>query len=212
MFPCGSVHFRPKGPSQATPWVYHEWMQALEGRHKASACRTSLNRTPTLLKTMDTNTDTDMTRTHDTPAAERLPTPAEWRTLRRIKTAARVSIGLVWVWEGLVPKMLFPNVVQYEMVHRSGWWLGSPEQTLWWLGAAMVVAGAAIMSGVMERTAAAISTLAVLVLMVLVIGNHPEALHDPFGGLVKDVCLFTCAALVWWWPRGERRAATPAAP
>lgn len=121
----------------------------------------------------------------------------EWRTLYGLKVAARLSIGLVWVWEGLVPKMLFPNAAQHEMVHRSGWWVGSPEQTLWWLGAAMVVAGLAIMSGILERAAALISTLAVLVLMVLVIGNHPEALRDPFGGLVKDGCLFVCAALVW---------------
>ncbi len=157
---------------------------------------------------MNTSTHThSMTMTHTpeiTPARlhdSTLPTPGEWRALRRIKTAARVSIGLVWVWEGLVPKMLYPDSTQYEMVHRSGWWWGSPQQTLWWLGAAMVVAGLAIMSGIWERAAALISTLAVLVLMVLVIGNHPEALRDPFGGLVKDACLFTCAALVWWWPR-----------
>ena len=133
--------------------------------------------------------------------ADPLPTPAQWRVLKHVKTAARLSIGLVWVWEGLMPKILHPNAAQFEMVRRSGWWWGSPEETLWWLGAAMVVAGLAIMSGIWERAAALISTLAVLVLMVLVIGNHPEALHDPFGGLVKDGCLFTCAALVWWWPR-----------
>lgn len=140
----------------------------------------------------------------DTSAATPHLTVGEWKTLHRIKTAARLSIGLVWVWEGLMPKMLFPNATQFEMVRRSGCWLGTPEDTLWWLGAAMVVAGLAIMSGIWERAAALVSTLAVLVLMVLVIGTNPEALHDPFGGLVKDACLFTCAALVWWWPRGNK--------
>jgi hypothetical protein len=31
-----------------------------------------------------------------------------------------------------------------------------------------------------------------------VIGTNPGALHDPYGGLVKDACLVTCSALVWY--------------
>lgn len=136
------------------------------------------------------------------PRMEMVPIdPGDFHRLLWIKNFARISIGLVWVWEGLMPKILYPSATQFEMVRRSGWWWGSPEQTLYWLGVAMIVAGFGIMSGIWERAAALISTLAVLVLMVLVITSNPEALHDPFGGLVKDACLFTCAALVWWWPR-----------
>ena len=124
-----------------------------------------------------------------------------FRRLTHVKTAARLSIGFVWLWEGLMPKMLFPSATQYEMVRRCGWWWGSPEQTVWWLGLAMVLAGLAIMSGIWERLAVAVATISVLVLMVLVIGTNPEALHDPFGGLAKDACLFVCAAIVWWWPK-----------
>jgi uncharacterized membrane protein YphA (DoxX/SURF4 family) len=129
------------------------------------------------------------------------PPPGALQTLSRIKTAARLSLGFVWVWEGLVPKILFPSQAQSEMVRQSGWWIGSPEQTLFWLGAAMILAGLAIMSGLWEKLAAAVATIAVLILMVLVIGTNPAALHDPYGGLAKDACLFVCAALVWWWPK-----------
>lgn len=145
-----------------------------------------------------------MTTSHDATNNEVTPSTNEWRTLGRIKTAARLSLGLVWVWEGLMPKVLFPSAMDVEMVRRSGWWVGSPEDTLFWLGCAMIPAGLAIMSGLWERAAALVSTLSVLVLMVLVISTNPAALHDPFGGLVKDACLFTCAALVWWWPRDRR--------
>jgi uncharacterized membrane protein YphA (DoxX/SURF4 family) len=136
----------------------------------------------------------------DTFTAAEWPT-TELRSLARIKTAARLSLGFVWVWEGLMPKMLFPSAAQFEMVRQSGWWIGSPEQTLFWLGALMIGAGLAIMSGLWEKLAVAVATLSVLVLMVLVIATNPAALYDPFGGLAKDACLFVCAAMVWWWPK-----------
>lgn len=47
-------------------------------------------------------------------------TAHETQTLNRLKTAARVSIGLVWIYEGLVPKIFFPNALQHDMVARSG--------------------------------------------------------------------------------------------
>ena len=56
------------------------------------------------------------------------------------------------------------------------------------------------MSGIRERLAGLVSAVSVLVLMGLVIGMNPAALHDPFGGLVKDACLFVCAAFVWYFP------------
>lgn len=118
--------------------------------------------------------------------------------LHRLKLAARFSVGLVWFWEGLMPKVLYPSAVQLCMVQRSGWWWGSPQATLHWLGIAMMVAGLILISGWLEKPAQVVATVSVLVLMVLVIGTNPEALHDPYGGLVKDACLFTCSALVWY--------------
>jgi uncharacterized membrane protein YphA (DoxX/SURF4 family) len=149
-----------------------------------------------------------MSATHAESAADGSKlrfSPGEWKTLTRVKTAARLSLGLVWLWEGLLPKVLYPSGLQIEMVRASGWWWGSPEQTLYWLGWAMVLAGLAVMSGIWERAAALVASVSVLVLMVLVIATNPAAIHDPFGGLVKDACLFTCAALVWWWPREANR-------
>ncbi len=117
--------------------------------------------------------------------------------LHFLKVAARCAVAFVWLYEGLVPKILFPSAMQVDMVRHSGWWWGSPEVTVQWLGIAMVVAALILMSGWLEKLAQLVATVSVLVLMVLVIRNHPEALHDPFGGLAKDACLFTCSAVVW---------------
>ena len=117
--------------------------------------------------------------------------------LHALKLAARFSVGFVWIYEGLVPKILRSSAQQVCMVQTSGWWWGSPEATLHWLGVAMIVAGLILMSGWLEKLAQVVATLSVLVLMVLVATSYPPALYDPFGGLAKDACLFTCSAVVW---------------
>ena len=120
--------------------------------------------------------------------------------LHALKIAARCSVGFVWFWEGLMPKVLYPSQLQLDMVRSSGWWWVSPEVTLYWLGIAMMIAGICLCIGFKERLTQLVATLSVLILMVLVIGNCPQALHDPFGGLAKDACLFTCSAVVWALP------------
>jgi hypothetical protein len=129
----------------------------------------------------------------------------------RLKLACRLALGFVWVWEGLVPKILAPDVVQFAMVERSGLWASSPAATLHWLGGAMIAAGFLIMSGYRERLVTLLASASLVILMILVATNEPRAISDPFGGLAKDACLFACAAVVWWLaPRpapGTRAAA-----
>lgn len=45
---------------------------------------------------------------------------AEFHRLNFIKNAARLALGFIWVWEGLVPRMLWPSQTQFDMVVRSG--------------------------------------------------------------------------------------------
>jgi len=63
------------------------------------------------------------------------------------------------------------------------------------------------MSGWLEKLGQVVATVSVIVMMFLVIGNHPAAVHDPFGGLAKDACLFTCSAVVFLLSGKTRRAA-----
>ncbi len=130
------------------------------------------------------------------------------RLLHALKVSARVAVGFVWFWEGLVPKILRVTPLEIEMVARSGLWISSPEATILWLGIPMIIAGLTLMSGWLERPAQFVATVSVLTLMVLVIRNSPGAWHDPYGGLAKDACLFACSAVVWFLsPLTTRRRA-----
>ncbi len=119
------------------------------------------------------------------------------QTLWNLKVVCRWALGLVWVWEGLVPKILWNTEVQTELVRASGLYWPDPNGFLNILGVAMIVAGIIICIGWMERVAVLVATVSVMILIVLVVGNHPSSLSDLHGGIAKDLCLFACAWVVW---------------
>lgn len=119
------------------------------------------------------------------------------RSLWNLKVVCRWALGLVWIWEGLVPKILWNTEVQTELVRSSGLYWPDPEGFLVILGVAMIIAGIIICTGWMERLAVWVATISVLILIGLVVGNHPSSLSDLHGGIAKDLCLFACAWVVW---------------
>ena len=117
--------------------------------------------------------------------------------LRTIKVISRVALGLVWLYEGLVPKILYVPSEELDLVGRSGLVWRSPEFTLQLLGLAQIGLGLWLLSGWKERRAVALATIAILFLIVLVAAGKPAMLTDPYGALVKDFCLIACAITVW---------------
>ena len=117
--------------------------------------------------------------------------------LWNLKIVCRWSLGLVWIWEGLVPKILLTTRAQHDMVERSGLFWPDPDTWLAILGSAMVVTGIVICVGWMERAVAMIATISVMILIFLVVGNNPNSLSDLHGGIAKDACLFAVAWVVW---------------
>jgi uncharacterized membrane protein YphA (DoxX/SURF4 family) len=121
------------------------------------------------------------------------------RQLHLCKTACRTALGLVWLYEGLIPKIWFPaaHPEQTELVMQSHLWWGTPELTLLWLGTAQAVLGLLLLSGQLERPAVLLATGWMAALIVLVVAGRPLMLTDPFGAIAKDFCLFACALVVW---------------
>lgn len=128
--------------------------------------------------------------------------------LARVKVAARVALGLIWIYEGLVPKFLFLHADQIALVQRSGLIWPAPETTLHLLGAAQIAMGLWLLLGFAERVAVVIASTWMCVLIVLVARSNPGLLIDPYGALVKDLALFASAYAVWILAN-PRRAAPP---
>jgi uncharacterized membrane protein YphA (DoxX/SURF4 family) len=135
-----------------------------------------------------------------------------------VKVSARVALGLVWIYEGLVPKILFLRADEIDLVKNSGLMWRTPEFTLLVMGIAQMAVGLWLVIGWAERLAVAVATFWMFILILLVAGGNPAMLTDPYGALIKDVCLIACAVAVWMFapltaalPVGRRNAGEGAA-
>lgn len=118
--------------------------------------------------------------------------------LYQLKLACRWSLGFVWIWEGLVLKILWPgDPRQIPLVEASGLYWPDPETFLLILGIGMTALGILLCTGWKERATVLVASLAMTALIVLVVGNAPELLADLDAGIAKDASLYAAAWTVW---------------
>ena len=118
-------------------------------------------------------------------------------TVRLVKVIARTALALVWIYEGLVPKLLYVTQSEVDLVERSRLYWPTPAATLTALAVGEILGGLWLLSGKAERTAAALSLLLTITLGTLCAVHEPALLHHPFGGLSKNLCLIACALVVY---------------
>src|SRR2546423_15272029 len=111
--------------------------------------------------------------------------------LRTIKIISRIALGLVWFYEGLVPKILFLRADEIGLVQSSHLVWQTPELTLQILGVAQTLAGLWLILGLAERTAVFIATSWMLILIELVASGNQSNLIDSYGASVADLFLVT---------------------
>src|SRR5205085_9838157 len=101
--------------------------------------------------------------------------------LRTIKIISRTALGLVWFYEGLVPKILFLRADEVGLVQASNLvWRGT-ALALRILGVTPMPAGRWPVMAVAARTGGLSGTSWMLVLARLVGTGNPSTLGDPFG-------------------------------
>jgi len=114
-----------------------------------------------------------------------------------VERTARVALAVIWVYEGLVPKVLFVTQHELDLVARSGLYWPTPRAMLAFVAACEVAGGLWLLSGRATRAAAALCAALVVVVSVLCALVEPAVLYHPFGGLSKNLALLACAAAVY---------------
>ena len=126
-----------------------------------------------------------------------------------LRRAARMSLALVWLGEGVGLKLWLRDPGELAIVADSGLWLVSPEATLVAIGVLEAAAGVVLLVGWRERLAVAVTTAAMAVITLGVVWTDPAALLAPLTGVLKNSAVAVCGAVVWSLPAGLPDGAAP---
>jgi len=113
------------------------------------------------------------------------------------KIAARCALGFVFIYEGLVPKIVAQSKGEIALVGQSMLYVGSPAATLGVLGACEIFLGLWLLVGLAEKLSTGLAAAAIVFLATLVSSLRTEMLADPLGGISKNAGLVACALVVW---------------
>jgi uncharacterized membrane protein YphA (DoxX/SURF4 family) len=117
--------------------------------------------------------------------------------LLTFKRVARFCLGFIWIYLGLVPKLLTPVPLEHEVVRRTGLYLSSPGLTIQVIGVFEIGLGIWLITGFKEKLACLVTSGFLIVLMILAVMIEPLLLAGPFGGMAKNSALLVLAWMVW---------------
>jgi uncharacterized membrane protein YphA (DoxX/SURF4 family) len=122
---------------------------------------------------------------------------ANEKLLLKLKRIARFCLGSIWIYLGLVPKLLTQVPLEQEVVGRTGIYFSSPSATIRAIGIFEIGLGIWLITGFEEKLACLITSAFMILLMILAVAVEPSLLAGPFGGMAKNAALIVLAWMVW---------------
>ncbi len=115
------------------------------------------------------------------------------RTCSTIYTLARLAVVFVWLWHGLIPKLLFHNGDELTMLHNSG----LSDAWLPVVGTAEVLIGLAGLLLWRWRAYLLLSAAAMVFATVAVAHSSPAYLQAAFNPVTLNLGVFTLSVIGW---------------
>jgi uncharacterized membrane protein YphA (DoxX/SURF4 family) len=117
--------------------------------------------------------------------------------LRILKRVARLCLAFIWIYLGLVPKLLTRVPLEHDVVRRTGLYVSSPELTIQMIGVFEIGLGIWLVTGFKEKLACIVTSGFLIILMILAVIQEPILLAGPFGGMAKNSAVLVLAWMVW---------------
>ncbi|MFF2154701.1 DoxX-like family protein [Paenibacillus chitinolyticus] len=114
-------------------------------------------------------------------------------------------LALLWVYQGLVPKLLFPGGGELAILQAAGWFPGGEKPALALLGAGEI--GIGLLAAAHRQAGAYIVQAALLLLLpAIALARSPELLQAPFNPLTLSGAMAGLCLLAFWSRRELPRA------
>ncbi len=130
--------------------------------------------------------------------AETGQTPESSMSLSIIHAIARTTIALIWIWHGLVPKLLFRQLDERLMLSQAGISLS----LLPWIGTAEIAFGFLILSTWRVRQVLMVNGLLMVLATVVVAIKSPQYVIAAFNPVTLNLAVAALSAMGWIVSRG----------
>lgn len=109
-----------------------------------------------------------------------------------------LMITFLWIYEGLVPKILYPQAGELAIVQHTGWFPGWESEVLQLLGIAEIGFGVIAMLWHRRNGLYRLQIIALLLLAVAALLKNPELLQAPFNPLTLSVPMVGFCLIAGW--------------
>src|SRR5262245_32818961 len=125
---------------------------------------------------------------------------AQDRSTQKACLALRAGLGFIWVYEGLVLKILLPpSGLERGVVAASGLVPnGFDAPVLRALGVAEIILGFMVLVGLRQRLLCIVQGAVAVLFTIAISLKHPETLAHPFGLLAKNVPILGAVTALWF--------------
>jgi hypothetical protein len=110
---------------------------------------------------------------------------------------ASITLGLVWIYQGLIPKILFPDTGEVEIIRQSGLFAGYEKNLLVVIGMAEIAFGILLIVW-QKKWLHIVNIIALLLLLTGAMVSNVAVLTYPFNPVSLNVSLaaLSCLSLI----------------
>jgi uncharacterized membrane protein YphA (DoxX/SURF4 family) len=129
--------------------------------------------------------------------AETGQTPELSMDLSVVHAVARVTVAFVWIWHGLVPKLIFQHADERAMLSAAA----VPLTWLAWLGAGEIVLGLLVLVTWNMRVGWVVNALLMVLATVAVALKSPEYFRAAFNPMTLNAAMVALSIVGWFASR-----------
>ena len=117
--------------------------------------------------------------------------------LAAIHAVARVTLALVFLWHGLVPKLLFRHADELALLRDSGLSASAAARMVTIVGIAEVVYGIALLALWRVRALFLPAAIAMVLITPGILANSPRFIPAAFTPVTLNLCVAVLAIVGW---------------